>query len=954
MKRQLIYLNKIFKAFKVKNQEVTVLQDVNLEIVEGDFAIIFGPSGCGKSTLLHVILGLEEPSSGQARLFDQNMYSSSEDERSEFRKNHIGMVYQQPNWIKSLSVVENVAFALSLLGVEKQQALAQAHTVLKTVGMENWADYRPTELSSGQQQKVALARALILNPELIIADEPTGNLDYQSGIELMELFRRLNQQGKTILMVTHNIDNLDYAQSIVQIFNGQVVHIFNSASQSIESIKNALLHKIVVAPQLQPSAAVSPSKMEQNKKTNRWFAWLAPAHLKRVLPTLFSQLLHIFRFLGLLAVYLLKKATNGLLHWRVMPVSLRHGLQSRLSTGYNKVIAALEVHTEKTIAKVDLIDLSLKNMISKRTRTFITVGGMTIGIATIVFLVSVGYGLEKMVVSRVARLEEMRQIDATPAVASNIKLTDASLAKFKDIAGISKILPMIGVVGTINYQSSNTDVAVYGVLSDYLKESAIQPTEGTVFKSETLTYQLPSNDSSPGQVAGVSLDSESTTVLPKMGAPIGSVEYSIFPDEYVRVRTQPQASGRLLGYTRRVEGTSQATEHWGGTYISEDAAGRAAKDANGKAFGRWLKVNVLVWEEQQAADGSTTYVEKRDASGNQIWAEGYVAELKMTIERTVENIPFSTALGEAPQSKVLGDATESAELAEAGRFIDISELDQTATIAAQTTATAIRLPDEAQRDAVVNQALLAVLGIEGDAVGKKFTIAFTATGELVSDGAKIESVPVEYTIVGVTPQSKTPIVYVPIRDVKQLGIQAYSQTKLVVDSQDSLAKVRKQVEVLGFKTTSVVDTVSQIENLFSSLRLLLGVLGVVALSVAALGMLNTLTVSLLERTREVGMMKAIGMKSGEVQELYLTESMIMGILGGVGGLTLGFLAGKAASLVLSTYAVTKGYGVLDISFIPVSFVILILVISVLVGLLTGIYPARRATKISALDALRYE
>jgi len=439
-----------------------------------------------------------------------------------------------------------------------------------------------------------------------------------------------------------------------------------------------------------------------------------------------------------------------------------------------------------------------------------------------------------------------------------------------------------------------------------------------------------------------------------MNTPIGTVEYAILPNEYVRVREQPTAGSSLLGYTRRVEGTSQATEYWGGAYVSDSDVGNAATDKNGKELGRWLKVKVLLWEEKQGEDGNTSYTEKLDEDGKQMSVEGYVAELNMTVEREVDGVSLAEALDEVRQPQVLGEATESAGTTEDSTFIDISEVDETATAAAETKRGTITLPDEGKREAVVNKALLSVLGIEGNAVGKTFTIALTATGELVEDGAKIESAPVEYTIVGVTPQSKTPILYVPIRDLKQLGIQAYSQTKLVVDSQDNLVKARKQIEVLGFKTTSVVDTVSQIENLFASLRLLLGVLGVVALSVAALGMLNTLTVSLLERTREVGMMKAIGMKSGEVQDLYLTESMIMGVLGGIGGLTLGFLAGKLVSIVLSTYAVTRGYGVLDITFIPLSFVVLILVISLLVGLLTGIYPAKRATKISALDALRYE
>ena len=169
-----------------------------------------------------------------------------------------------------------------------------------------------------------------------------------------------------------------------------------------------------------------------------------------------------------------------------------------------------------------------------------------------------------------------------------------------------------------------------------------------------------------------------------------------------------------------------------------------------------------------------------------------------------------------------------------------------------------------------------------------------------------------------------------------------------------MAKVRSTIEASGYGTVSVVDTVTQIDKLFVSFRLVLAILGMVALIVAALGMFNTLTVSLMERTREVGLMKAMGMKSNEVKELFLTESMIMGFFGGIIGLVAGTLIGKLLSLVLTAFSIVKGVGVVDISYVPPIFVLMVLLLSVIVGILTGYFPARRATKISALNALRYE
>lgn len=214
----------IHKSFEVGEQRIPVLKNISFEVQQGEFLIIFGPSGCGKSTLLHVMLGLEVPTKGTITLNNKNVYSMKEDDLSDFRKNEIGMVYQQPHWIKSLNVVENVAFPLSLMRIEKEKRIAQAHELLQMVQMEDWAHFMPTELSSGQQQRVALARAIITNPEIIVADEPTGNLDYEAGIELMSLLQNINTKtGKTVIMVTHDLEYMPYATRALEMFDGEVV-----------------------------------------------------------------------------------------------------------------------------------------------------------------------------------------------------------------------------------------------------------------------------------------------------------------------------------------------------------------------------------------------------------------------------------------------------------------------------------------------------------------------------------------------------------------------------------------------------------------------------------------------------------------------------------------------------------------------------------------------------------
>ncbi|MBW7956060.1 ABC transporter ATP-binding protein [Patescibacteria group bacterium] len=223
------------KTFSVKAQDITVLSDVNMEVQKSEFLVIFGPSGCGKSTLLHTLLGLEQPTSGDVSFLGSSLYRNlDEDGRSDIRKRHIGMVYQQPNWIKALTVKENIMVPLRLSGATLASASDRAEEVLKLVGMTDWRDYIPTELSSGQQQKVALARAVVTNPDVLIADEPTGNLDFESGKELMRLLSSLHQNGKTVIMVTHDLEYLMYAGRALQMFDGKIIEEVNDPDRFVK------------------------------------------------------------------------------------------------------------------------------------------------------------------------------------------------------------------------------------------------------------------------------------------------------------------------------------------------------------------------------------------------------------------------------------------------------------------------------------------------------------------------------------------------------------------------------------------------------------------------------------------------------------------------------------------------------------------------------------------------
>ncbi len=222
MAQSVLALTDVYKSFQVGTNTVEIIKGVSFQVNEGDFVIIFGPSGCGKSTILNMLLGLEPPTTGKISFLDKDLYADDDDGRAQIRKQKVGMVYQQSNWVKALNVMENVYFPLTLRGLDLAEREKRAWEKLRLVGMEQGAYQLPTELSSGQQQRASLARALIADPVLLVADEPTGNLDSKASREIMDLFKQFNQQGKTVIMVTHDLEYLTYATRSVNVSDGLI------------------------------------------------------------------------------------------------------------------------------------------------------------------------------------------------------------------------------------------------------------------------------------------------------------------------------------------------------------------------------------------------------------------------------------------------------------------------------------------------------------------------------------------------------------------------------------------------------------------------------------------------------------------------------------------------------------------------------------------------------------
>jgi len=219
----MIEIKALSKTFKSAQVETLALSNINIRIEEGEFVAVMGPSGCGKSTLLNIMGLLDAPSSGAYYFKGEDISNLLEKEKGQVRKNNIGFVFQNFNLIDELTVFENVELPLKYLGFHKKERKEMVLKMLERMQLIHRKTYFPVELSGGQQQRVAIARAVISNPRLILADEPTGNLDSIQGNEVMEMLRELNEAGTTIVMVTHSQNDADYSGRIIRLFDGQIV-----------------------------------------------------------------------------------------------------------------------------------------------------------------------------------------------------------------------------------------------------------------------------------------------------------------------------------------------------------------------------------------------------------------------------------------------------------------------------------------------------------------------------------------------------------------------------------------------------------------------------------------------------------------------------------------------------------------------------------------------------------
>ena len=641
-----------------------------------------------------------------------------------------------------------------------------------------------------------------------------------------------------------------------------------------------------------------------------------------------------------------------------------HIWNKKVESAVNKIINKMEGSRRTSTQRMYLIYLANKNLKAKKARTLITILGMSVGIAIIVFLLSLGYGIERLVISQVATLDELKIVDVVAGTNSSINLNAAASRKFSAIKNVEEVVPIVSTVGRISLNKASTDVLVYAAPSQYFKIQNIIPEKGELYDSKKVAFSMSQ------EVAGASTALIHATYGKEVSGK--TIEFNIEPQNPAPARLDCKVDTKVEGTVGRIEGGFEGKEMWGSDYYPFEDEGRQGFDLHTEsALGVWVKGRMPL----SFLGGDNVLRPILDDSGRQEWEDVCIEKKYITNEKESlinNNSSSGQVLGISTSGQDLVDSTTSSPevLSSSTDSADLVPVDNSASDAAflsfdnivassaaqNNTTTLLTFKGPLVKKAVVSKGLLEVLNLEeSKAIGTKIEVSFIITKNVLPDvTGRAYTEKVNYEIIGILPDNTSPYFYIPFEDILKIGSVNYSQLKIRVNSENNVAGVRKNIEALGYRTSTTLDTVQQIESLFGNLRLLLGLLGLVALGVASLGMFNTLTVSLLERTREIGGMKTMGMVSDEIEDLLLSEALIMGLTGGIGGLILGDLLGKVLSLIVSLIALSHGQGYLNLTYIPFFLVAFIMTSSFIVGMFTGIIPAMRARKISALNALRYE
>ena len=577
--------------------------------------------------------------------------------------------------------------------------------------------------------------------------------------------------------------------------------------------------------------------------------------------------------------------------------------------------------------------LAYRNLVKGRSKMAVTVGGVAVGIGAVVLLVSFGYGLQGVVTQKIIWPDALRVAEVT-SESSKVKINSDVLGKIKVIPGVEKVDQAINLAGQVIYKNSKVDTVVTGLSNNYLAMADIKIVTGKNFSKEadkqydgTADIQdLLNKDATQktiGEVAGVATES---------AMPAETIDFRLRDETYIPAYDAPAATGKMMGWIRgSILDSYRGEVAWGGVYDDSSGLGRVATN-NGKLQGKWIKAKMPI--RDSLGDGVYTDVKEE----KEVYLDMKNVNVLSAMDKDIEKML------ESGQGVVLGTATQSAQLVTL-----LEDKKKTDTVSNNVT---IKVWQGNKKEIIVSQALVKAWNSDDKKIlGSEVEVSYLVTSSVLPQiSGRVLSEPEKYNVVGVYNDIKKPVILVPRADLESLGIKEYSLVRVMAKTEEQLPEVRSLIQSMGLTTRSVVDTLAQIAKLFAIIRFLLGSFGAIALVVALLGMFNTLTVSLLERTREIGVMKSMGTSNVDVTRLLLTEAVLILGVGGIGGLGLGWVIGGILNrLVFNSTQIGQNLFVMN-----GWFSVGILAASLILGVITGWYPAKRASQISALNALKYE
>ncbi len=577
--------------------------------------------------------------------------------------------------------------------------------------------------------------------------------------------------------------------------------------------------------------------------------------------------------------------------------------------------------------------LAYRNLVKGRSKMAVTVGGVAVGIGAVVLLVSFGYGLQGVVTQKIIWPDALRVAEVT-SESSKVKINSDVLGKIKVIPGVEKVDQAINLAGQVIYKNSKVDTVVTGLSNNYLAMADIKIVTGKNFSKEadkqydgTADIQeLLNKDATQktiGEVAGVATES---------AMPAETIDFRLRDETYIPAYDAPAATGKMMGWIRgSILDSYRGEVAWGGVYDDSSGLGRVATN-NGKLQGKWIKAKMPI--RDSLGDGVYTDVKEE----KEVYLDMKNVNVLSAVDKDIEKML------ESGQGMVLGTATQSAQLVTL-----LEDKKKTDTVSNNVT---IKVWQGNKKEIIVSQALVKAWNSDDKKIlGSEVEVSYLVTSSVLPQiSGRVLSEPEKYNVVGVYNDIKKPVILVPRADLESLGIKEYSLVRVMAKTEEQLPEVRSLIQSMGLTTRSVVDTLAQIAKLFAIIRFLLGSFGAIALVVALLGMFNTLTVSLLERTREIGVMKSMGTSNVDVTRLLLTEAVLILGVGGIGGLGLGWVIGGILNrLVFNSTQIGQNLFVMN-----GWFSVGILAASLILGVITGWYPAKRASQISALNALKYE